>query len=164
MTTTRTDSDPQTDARPLEEVLEHLRFAMVGTPDGGVWKSRPLTMAGQSGGALHFLVSDDAHWVMALGADASPATVTFSDPHKNEYVALQGQARVLTDPTKIRELWNPAAKAYFDGEDDPSIRVLEIDVEYGEYWDAPSGTLGRMLAMARASAGRHPGKEGPVEV
>jgi general stress protein 26 len=154
----------QTEARSLDDVLAHLRFTMVGTDDGGTWKSRPLTLAGQTGSTLHFLVSADADWVQALDGAGSPTTVTFSDPHKNEYVALQGRARALRDEGRIRELWNPGAKAYFHDADDPAIRLLEVEVQYGEYWDSPSGTLGRLLTMARASAGKDPGREGPIQV
>lgn len=157
-------TDTKNEARPLEEVLEDLRFAMVGTDDNGTWKSRPLTLAGQSGSTLHFLVSSDADWVQAIDVAGSPTTVTFSDPHKNEYVSLQGSARTSSDQALIKDLWNPGAKAYFHDADDPTIRVLQVDVDYGEYWDSPSGTIGRMLAMARASAGKEAGREGPVKV
>jgi general stress protein 26 len=162
-------SATDTEARPLDDVLADLRFAMVGTADGTTWKSRPLTLAGRSGATLHFLVSADADWVQALDGTGSPTagsptTVTFSDPHKNSYVALQGSARAMRNEALIRDLWNPAAKAYFDSPDDPMIRVLEVEVEYGEYWDSPGGTVGRLLTMARAAAGKDPGREGPVSV
>lgn len=159
-----TATNTVTESRPLDEVLHHLKFAMVGTDDNGTWKSRPLTLAGQSGSTLRFLVSAEADWVQAIDGSGSPTTVTFSDPHKNEYVSLQGRARTMRDERLIKELWNPGAKAYFDDPEDPAIRVLEVAVEYGEYWDSPSGAVGRMLTMARAASGKDPGREGPVSV
>jgi general stress protein 26 len=159
-----TATDTKNEARSLNDALEHLHFAMVGTPDGDVWKSRPLTLAGIDGSTLHFLVSNDADWVQALGSAGSPCTATFSDPAKNDYVALQGNARVLRDQRLIDALWSPEAGAYFDGKDDPNIRVLAVDVAYGEYWDSPGGTVGRLLAMAKAAAGAEAGKEGPIRV
>ncbi len=153
-----------TQARSLSEVLEELHFAMVGTPDGDVWKSRPLTLAGLDSSTMHFLVAADADWVQALGNGSAPCTTTFSDPSKNDYVALQGSARVLNDRALIESLWTAPAGAYFDGKDDPNIRVLAVDVDYGEYWDSPGGAIGRLLALTKAAAGAEAGSEGPVRV
>ena len=148
--------------RELNEVLEDLRFAMVGTSDGGTWKSRPLALAEEKDGTLRFLVSHDADWVQALDANGSPTTVTFSDPGKNSFVSLQGRARTLDDRALIRHLWNPGAAAYVDGKDDPTVRVLEVDVEYGEWWDGPSGRIGQLITVAGAAMGKQVGDQGPV--
>lgn len=159
-----TATDASTESRSLTEALDGLHFAMVGTADGDVWKSRPLTLAGLEGSTMHFLVSADADWVQALEADGSPCTATFSDPNKNDYVALQGSARVLQDQLLIEALWSPEAGAYFAGADDPNLRVLAVEVAYGEYWDSPGGTVGRLLALAKAAAGAEAGKEGTIRV
>ena len=109
--------------KTLHDALDGLRFAMVATADqDGTWKSRPLALAHEEGGVLSFLVGVDAEWVASLEQEGSPTTVTFSDPGKNTYVALQGSARTLDDRERIAELWNPGAAAYFDGKYDPKVR------------------------------------------
>ncbi len=154
-----------TSPRDLSIALDGLRFAMVATADAsGEWRSRPLALAGQEDGTLSFLVGVDADWVAALEAEGSPTTVTFSDPGKNTYVALQGSARAVEDHERAAALWNVGAGAYFDGKDDPRIRVLDVDVQYGEYWDAPSGRLGSALQLASAALGRPVGSQGDVVV
>ncbi|MCW2616354.1 MAG: ral stress protein [Frankiales bacterium] len=158
----------QTDdtARTLDDALDGLRFGMVATagPDGE-WASRPLALAGQEGGVLRFLVSTDADWVAGLEVQSSPTTVTFSDPGKNTYVALQGAARTTNDRARIKELWNVGAASYFDGEDDPEVRVLEVSVSYGEYWDGPHGRLGQALNLVKAALGNDDaGEQGDVVV
>jgi len=63
--------------RTLQDVLDGMRFAMVATADGaGIWKSRPLALAGDQADVLSFLVSVDADWVTALEDSGSPTTVT----------------------------------------------------------------------------------------
>jgi general stress protein 26 len=151
--------------KTLSEALDGLRFAMVATADpshGGTWKARPLALAGSDDHVLRFLVGVDADWVEGLETTGSPTTVTFSDPSKNTWVALQGSARTTDDRSLVAELWNPAAGAYFDGKDDPSIRVLEVSVEYGEFWDGPSGRIGQALTLARAALGKPAGEQGDV--
>ncbi len=162
---TRTGMSDDSSDKTLSDVLDGLRFAMVATADAdGTWKSRPLALAAQEGSTLSFLVGADAEWVASLEASGSPTTVTFSDPGKNTYVALQGRARTRDDRARIEELWNLGAGAYFDGKDDPQVRVLEVDVDYGEYWTAPGGRIGNALNLAGAALGRPAGGQGDVVV
>jgi len=160
--TTETD----TDTRTLDDALDGLIFAMVATADpDGEWKSRPLALAGNGSGTLRFLVSTDAEWVAGLEAESSPTTVTFSDPGKNTYVALQGAARTRNDRAQIAEDWNVGAGSYFEGKDDPKVRVLEVEVHYGEYWDGPHGKLGQALNLAKAALGnKDAGEQGDIIV
>ena len=151
--------------RTLQDVLDGMRFAMVATADGaGIWKSRPLALAGDQADVLSFLVSVDADWVTALEDSGSPTTVTFSDPGKNTYVALQGHARAVDDRSRTAQLWNAGAAAYFDGKDDPMVRVLDVTVGYGEYWDGPHGRLGSLVQIASAALGREIGSQGDIAV
>ena len=149
--------------RTLTDVLDGLRFAMLATADDkGTWKSRPLSLAEHEGSRLSFLVSNQADWVGALEDGGSPATLTFSDPGKNTYVALQGKARAVDDRDRVHAMWNPGAAAYFDGKDDPSVRVLDVEVHYGEHWDGPSGRIGALVTVASAAVGHHVGDQGKV--
>lgn len=161
-----TDSQKSTDTdRTLSDVLDGLNFAMVATADDtGTWRARPLSLAGQQGDVLSFLVSVQADWVEALEVGGSPTTVTFSDPSKNTYVAVQGSARTADDRARIAELWNPGAAAYFEGPEDPQVRVLDVDVAYGEYWDGPHGRVGALLQLAARALGKETGTQGDVVV
>ena len=151
--------------KTLSDALDDLRFAMVATADAdGTWKARPLALAGQERSVLSFLVSADADWVASLEATGSPTTVTFSDPGKNTWVALQGTARTVQDAARTKDLWNPGAEAYFDDADDPRLRVLDVEVHYGEHWDGPSGLVGRAVQLVGAKLGRDPGDQGGVVV
>lgn len=153
-----------TETRELSDVLSKLTFAMVGTAErDGTWKSRPLALSQLEGDVLRFLVSTEAEWVQELETTGSPSTVTFSDPGKNLYVALQGSARTLEDRSRIKDLMSAEAKAFFDdGEDDPTARVLEVTVSYGEWWDGPSGRLGQKLGVLKAALGGSAGGKGEV--
>lgn len=148
----------------LDQALEGLRFAMVGTadPTTKAWHSRPLTLQEQDGPVLRFLTSTEAQWVSHLDGEGSPAGVTFSDPAKNSYVALQGHATVVDDRATVERLWSLGAQAFLEDKDDPSVRVLEVRVSYGEYWDGPSGRGGGLLSIAKAALGQDAGTEGPI--
>lgn len=159
-----TDSD-RTAARSLSDVVGGLHIAMVSTSDaGGEWRARPLSVAGTDGDVLSFLVSVGADWVAALEDSGSPTTVTFADPGKNTYVAVQGSARTSEDRDRIAALWNPGAGAYFEGPEDPQVRVLDVAVAHGEYWDGPHGRVGALLQLAAKALGKETGSQGDVVV
>jgi len=161
-----TDGPDSSDTdRTLADVLDGLRVAMVGTADDtGTWKARPLALADHGGDVLSFLVSVEADWVEALETTGSPTTVTFSDPGANTYVAVQGSARTVDDRARIAAMWNPGAGAYFDGPEDPQVRILDVDVAYGEYWDGPHGRVGALVQLAVKALGKETGTQGDVVV
>jgi general stress protein 26 len=142
--------------RPLDDVLDGLRFAMVTTESPGGLTARPLTLMEQDGATLRFLVSQSADWVQ----DVADVQVSFADPHANRYVALTGIATLSVDRAELERLWNPMAKAFFDGPDDPDLGALEVEVRGGEWWDGPSGRIGQGVAMLRAVVTGDEGKAG----
>ena len=70
----------------------------------------------------------------------------------------------MEDHARTKELWNPGAEAWFDDADDPRLRVLDVEVQYGEHWDGPSGLVGRLVQGIGAKLGRDPGDQGDVVV
>jgi general stress protein 26 len=142
--------------RTLDDVLDGLRFAMLTTESPGGLSARPLTLMEQDGSTLRFLVAQSSGWV----DDVADVGVSFADPQHNTYVALTGAARLSLDRATIERLWNPMAKAFFDGPSDPDLAVLEVEVSTGEWWDGPSGRAGQALAMLRAVVAHDEGKAG----
>ena len=149
-------------------LIADIRFAMLTTvaADGSL-DSRPMaTQKVQFDGTLWFLTGSDSRKVNEIAENAR-VTLTFSDPDKGCYVALKGHGNVSNDRAKIHELWNPAYKAWFpEGEDDPQIRVLRVDVTDGEFWDTTDGKVVRSIKYLAAAAGAHVkmGEHGSVSV
>jgi general stress protein 26 len=141
---------------PLDELVNEGDVVMLTTMLRGHLTSRPLTVAGLGAGTLLFLVDSSADWVAALDA---PAEVNASiSTRRNDWVSVTGAATVTNDHEAIARLWSPAAGAYFDGADDPRIRVLQLHMESGEYWSAPgAGPLGRLVSLVSAAVGSEAG-------
>lgn len=51
---------------------------------------------------------------------------------------------------KQKELWNPFAKVWFDGPEDPNIVLLKVTVDGAEYWDGPSNKMASLFALVKA--------------
>jgi general stress protein 26 len=82
--------------------------------------------------------------------------VTFVDSGAETYVSVAGHARITNNRAQIAEFWNPFYKAWFDGPDDPTIRVVEITPESAEYWVTKGGKIVSLVSMlASAVTGKN---------
>lgn len=93
--------------------------------------------------------------------------VSVGDEKKNTYVALNGRARLSTDISERRRLWTPLAGAWFEGAEDPTLGVIHFTIDDGEYWDGPSGVIGRTLDLVRAVISKNDdalGEHGTVRI
>jgi general stress protein 26 len=141
--------------RTLDDLLDGFLFAMVATVDGGRISSRPLTLLEHEGSTLRFMISASAPWSEQISG-AAQVHAAFADTRDETYVAVEGIGRLSRDQATIERLWNPAASAFFEGPDDPDIRVLEIEATGGEWWDGPSSRIGQAISLLRTKLGGSP--------
>jgi general stress protein 26 len=138
----------------LGSLIKDIRVAMLTTadPDGNL-HSRPMaTQTTDFDGILWFFTRADAPKVGEIDREHR-VNVSYADAHKQHYVSVSGQARLVRDPAKNKELWNPLYKAWFpDGLDDPALALLRVDVERAEYWDSPSSKVVLLVGSVKALA------------
>jgi general stress protein 26 len=138
----------------IRDLIKGIRIAMLTTaaPDGS-FDNRPMAAqrAEEFDGTLWFLTRGESGKVEEIEEDMHVSLI-YSDTDDSKYVTVKGLASVSKDRAKIRELWNPMYKAWFpEGEDDPSISVLRVDVQEAEYWEASSSRLVRGVKYLAAS-------------
>ena len=131
------------DHRKVMDLIKGMKIAMLATrgPDGKV-RSRPMAISDSADeGVLYFLTGEQSGKVHDLEMD--PETViTFADPGKNAYVALRGEASVVTDREQIKRHWTEVARAWFPkGVDDPNVALLRVKLDEAQYWDEPNGKM-----------------------
>jgi hypothetical protein len=69
-----------------------------------------------------------------------------------KFVSISGTAVAVDDPRKVSEIWNEAWKVWFPGgKDDPTLTLLKVHVDRGEYWDN-SGMSGIKYAIEAGKA------------
>lgn len=119
----------------VQRILKAARTASVTTrTKDGALHSRPLgVVEDEFEGRLWFFTADPS----AKTADvAAHPEVNVSVGDGKGWLSLSGTAKVSRDQERIDQYWNPWAAAYFEGgRDDPSVALLEIDVDTIEYWD-----------------------------
>lgn len=137
----------------LSDLISNHRVAMLTTidTDGAPW-NRPMGLQkpGEFDGTLALFTRADSDKVKHIERNPK-VSLAFQKPGDNEYATMTGTARVTNDRQKIHDLWSPFVRAWWpEGPEDPSIRLVEIDVDRAEFWDSPSSMLVHAFGIAKA--------------
>jgi general stress protein 26 len=165
-----TETEHSAAVQKLAAMIKDIDFGMLTTiDDDGTLRSRPMSTNGkvEFDGTVWFFTYGNTHKV--LEAQQHPqVNVAFSDPKRQNYVSLSGTAELVRDTAKIKELWEPALKAWFpDGVDTPDIALLKVTAHKGEYWDAPASPVAHVLGLVKnlATGGQaHVGENKQVDL
>lgn len=134
----------------LHSLIDVMHTAMLSTAQGARMRSRPMAVIKNEGHVLWFFTgkdSDKAHEIEGH----SQINVAFADVSQNKYVSISGRAQIVDDRAKAKELWTVFAKGWFDGPDDPDLRMIRFEMESAEYWDAPSSKTLYLFNLLRSA-------------
>lgn len=151
----------------IGELIRGIHIAMLTTrTDEGGFSSRPMAVQNTPfDGTLWFLTRRSSEKIEEARND-DHVLLAFADPRNAKYLALKGRATVSQDRQKIHELWNAMYKAWFpEGENDPEIAVLRVDIDEGDFWEASSSRIvrtARYLAAAMTGGSATVGTAGHV--
>jgi general stress protein 26 len=143
-------SDDESDVTRVWDLVEKIGFCMLATRDGEDIRSRPMAAyVERDENRILFLTDKESYKEEEIAADPNVG-LAFADAGKQTYVALTARAVLSNDRDKIRDIWSPAAKAWWDSPDDPSIRLLSVTPKDAQYWDNP-GTVRSYIRMGAAA-------------
>lgn len=160
-------------------LAEKIRIALFTTWDGEQQRIRPLSahvdrdrheiafLVGASGGTTLAKATDAPALTLVEQIERYPTvTLAFADQGASDYVTISGQARVSNDRARIAELWSPFAKAWWDGADDPDIRLVTFIPDAAEVWEGPNKLVAYAVMLAAAATGTKPavGDHGAVRL
>lgn len=149
----RTQTHPQ--LTRLAELVEPIDVAMLTTRErDDELASRPMTpLEMDETGAFWFFTTRDSQVFDGRG----PVSLTFVDPGKSIYVAVGGEAELVEDRARMRELWTAKARPWFpDGPDSPDLALLCVRPNRADTWEGPHSKVLRILAMAASVAAARP--------
>ena len=152
-------SRPQAIKR-ISELIKDIRIAMMATVTAeGAIHSRPMaTQESDFEGELLFLTRQHSGKTDEITHDSR---VTLNYVKEHCFVTLSGRAQLSKDRATIHKLWNPMYKAWFpDGESDPEITVIRVEVDHAEYWEAPANAVMRGYQLLKAAVTKGASKVG----
>jgi general stress protein 26 len=125
----------------VRELLAVFDSAMLVTRTAaGELRSRPMAVADlDAGGVLWFVTERYSGKIEEIARDGH---VNVAMQSRMKFVSISGAATAVDDPRKVAELWNESWRVWFPGgKDDPSLILIKVQGDQGEYWDN-SGTSG----------------------
>lgn len=120
----------------LFRLLRKFNTAMLVTHgDGRELRVRPMAIAQvDEAGQIWFISSAETAKVHEIETDARVNVVCQKD--HAAYLSLAGRASLVHDRVKLDEVWNEMIRVWFPGgKDDPSIVLICVTPESGEFWD-----------------------------
>jgi general stress protein 26 len=138
------------------ELADKIRVCMFITFDGSAPRARPLSASvSREEEAIYFLTS------VRSAKDGEierhdRVTLAFVDKGANKYVTITGAGTVSNDRQKIRNIWTPFAKAWWDSADDPDIRLITVLPHEAELWDGPNALVAGAVLLGSAVTGGKP--------
>jgi general stress protein 26 len=136
----------------LREKIESIQTGMLTTIDlHGRLRSRPMASVRMDElGSLWFFTNEFSGKVHEI-IQNNHVNVAYANPGKSNYVSVTGEAEVITDKEKMKELWNPVMKAWFPGGlDDEKLSLLKVNITMAEYWDSSASGMVKLYHIAKA--------------
>lgn len=142
------------DSSQVWKLIADIPMALLVTREGEAVDARPMSAhAKEKDGRIYILTEKGKDSDRQIQADAD---VVLSFQKDVTYVVVHGKGHASDDRAKIKELWSPFAKAWWDGPDDPRIRLLTITPGRAEYWESPGKLIAYADMLVSAATGKRP--------
>lgn len=140
----------------LWELIKDVRFAMIShQTETHEIHAQPMTMLNSErmdeDQNVYFILKDTNDIVQAVEAGRNQLGLAFSKPSDDIYVSISAHGDTSTDRALIDKLWNPWAENWFDGKDDPSVRVLVAKAVSAEYWNVTDNKVTHLLKVLKGN-------------
>jgi general stress protein 26 len=132
------------------DIIEKCGVGMLTTRFSGGLRARPLeARPRREEGAVWFVTDVRGTKDDEIEADSQICFVMID--HKDKaYLSITGRAEVRDDHAKAAEIWKKTDDVWWQGPNDPNVRVLRLIPERAELWDGPSSTAVAMFEFAKA--------------
>ncbi|MEE4211785.1 MAG: pyridoxamine 5'-phosphate oxidase family protein [Parvularcula sp.] len=135
----------ETRNHPQKQFFEELEKARAGMLhlQGSQLHSQPMSAQTRDGGkSVYFFAKTDSELFeeMKKGHDMAHLVVVGKD--HDYHACAVGHIRENKDPALVDELWNPMVAAWYEGgKEDPTMTLLELDLENGRVWGSTDNSL-----------------------
>jgi general stress protein 26 len=139
-------------AAKLAELAKDIKIAMFTTTDDeGHYVSRPMAQQlVEADSDLWFFAQRDSH---VVGHIAQRPHVGITLSSSSTWISIDGEAEVVEDVAKAKELWNRWVEAWLpEGPEDPNVVLIKVNAHSAEYWDTPGGRVASILSFVKAKA------------
>ena len=144
-------------AEKFWKALKSDRTVMLGLVDHENGRAQPMTAVfeGDHSGPIWIFSASGVDLVEAVEGGAHDAILHFASKGHDVFATVEGQMRVDNDRETIDRLWNPFIAAWYEGKDDPKLRLLRFEPGDAQVWLNESS----LFAGVKMMLGADPKKE-----
>jgi len=148
----------------LKELAEKARTCMFTTSiSSDTPTTRPMTVQEvDENGTLWFIGSSDTETAKEIGEN-NRVQLYFMNSGSYEFVYVLGDATLSTDKSLIEKYWTEIANAWFDGKEDPRVRVISVKPSDSYYWDTKDGKIVSLFKIGVSALTGKKMEDGGVE-
>jgi general stress protein 26 len=141
------------DTAQLVEMMKGVKTCMMMTGDkkGGSLSGRPMGLTKvEADGSMWFFTKSMSLKVEEL-EDNKEVAIAILNEDSNNYLMINGEAGLVYEKEKMKELWSPVMKAWFpDGVDEPGLVLIKVTPVEVKYWDSSSSKMVILFNMLKA--------------
>jgi len=154
----------QSESAHIWELMESIPMATFVTFDGTHMDARPMAATAKTDEGRIYILANKGEDSDREVQDDSEVVLSFAKGAT--FVVAYGRARASDDRAKIADLFNAFDKAWWDGPDDPRIRLLVVTPSRAEYWESPGKLIAYADMLLSAATGKRPntGEHGTVRL
>jgi general stress protein 26 len=142
-------TDPEQTGR-VWDIVEKVGVAMLTTRFAAGLRARPVEARPErDAGIIWFLTDARSGKDPEIEAEPEVGPV-FIDPGERIYLSLTAHARLEHDVARQRQIWKSSDRMWWQGPEDPNLRVLRVEPHLAELWDGPSSTAAVIYEIAKA--------------
>ena len=133
----------------MEKLITEIHICMFCTMrDDGFMHSRPMTTIQiDEENAIWFFCSKQTDIIDELKANQQ-VCLNYSDPKSQDYLCVMGNAALIDDRDKIKELWDPVVSDFFtDGITDQDIVLIKATPIEASYWNVGTKKMETLFEM-----------------
>jgi general stress protein 26 len=125
----------------FREMLKEFGTAMFCSYTGEKAHARPLGIAKiEDDGTVWFITAENSKKLEEISS--YPQVLITCQKDRRNYLSLSGLATIDPDKAHIDAVWSESFKVWFPkGKDDPTITLISVKPQEGEYWDERGNLL-----------------------
>jgi general stress protein 26 len=140
-------------SNPVEhvwDILEGANICMLTTAFDGGLRARPLQLrSDREARVIWFLTDVNSGKVTEVEAEHDVCLVVIDESAKR-YLSITARARCVNDRGKATEIWRKTDAMWWEGPDDPDVRLLRVEPLTAELWDGPASQAVAVYQMGKA--------------
>ena len=142
-------------AKKLKELVEDIDICLFCTDLQNTEGLTARPMSSQKvdeEGNIWFFSDKNSDKNHEIAAD-SKVQLFYSDPSKNSFVVITGDAQIVFDKQKVEEYWGSLLKTWFkEGKDDPDLSLIKVSPTKAYYWDVAGNRMVNFFKMLASVA------------